>query len=72
MLTDTSSLDPHMIQNGSHMFINGVSWNWLGIAMAFDDEVATSVLISAWLCHMIMEMESLEWFYIIMMILTFS
>ena len=43
MLTDTSSLDPHMIRNGSHMFINVVSRNLLGIAMSFDDEVAISV-----------------------------
>ena len=43
---DTSVLDPHMIKNGSHMFINGVSGNLLGIAMSFDDEVATSDLIS--------------------------
>ena len=35
-----------MIRNGSHMFINGVSGDLLGIAMFFDDEVATSVLIS--------------------------
>ena len=35
-----------MIRNGSHMFINGVSGNLLGIAMSFDDEVVTSVLIS--------------------------
>jgi len=40
---DTSGLDPHMIKNGSHMFINGVSGDLLGIAMFFDDEVATSV-----------------------------
>ena len=35
-----------MIRNGSHMFINVVSRNLLGIAMSFDDEVATSDLIS--------------------------
>ena len=28
-----------MIRNESHMFINGVSGNLLGIAMSFDDEV---------------------------------
>jgi len=39
--------EPHMIRNGSHMFINGVSRNLLDIAMSFDDEVATSVLISS-------------------------
>ena len=42
---DTSSLDPHMIRNGSHMFKNGVSGNLLGIAMSFDEKVATSVLV---------------------------
>ena len=46
MLTDTSGLDPHMIRNGSHMFINVVSRNLLGIAMSFDDDVATLVLFS--------------------------
>ena len=46
VLTVMSGLDPHMIRNGSHMFINGVSRNLLGIAMSVDDEVATSVLIS--------------------------
>jgi hypothetical protein len=45
-----------MIRNGSHMFINGGSGNLLGIAMSYDDEVATSVLFLAWLCHMVMEM----------------
>ena len=45
-----------MIRNGSHMFINGGSENLLGIAMSYDDEVVTSVLFSAWLCRMIMEM----------------
>ena len=34
-----------MIRNGSHMFKNGVSGNLLGIAMSFDEKVATSVLI---------------------------
>ena len=43
MLTDTSSLDLHMIRNGPHMFINGVYGDLLGIAMSFDDEVAISV-----------------------------
>ena len=41
-----SGLDPHMIRNRSHMFINGISRNLLGIAMSFADEVATSVQIS--------------------------
>ena len=36
-----------MIRNGPHLFINGVSWNLLGIAMSFDDEAAVSVLISS-------------------------
>ena len=35
---------------------NGSSINLLGIAMSYDDEVATLVLFLAWLCRVMMEM----------------
>ena len=62
-----------MIRNGSHMFINGVSGDLLGITMSFDDEVSTSALISGTTMSYDNGNENLwNGFIKLMMILTFN